>query len=152
VVLVALGVLVLLAATGTAKVPVLSAMFHTSTPGPTVSPSPTPIPSPAETVRIYMTAFSNLDIDRMQQLVCGRDAEEMRESMDILEEVVSFSDVTIDVSGLHYELIEEGQDTASVRVTGEMFTLILGEENVEEIDEVTHLVREDGTWKVCGEY
>jgi hypothetical protein len=148
-IVVGIGVLFILAATGTAEIPVLSPLFASPTPTPT----PTPRPSPADAARDFWQALAELDVDRMKELTCAAYQEEMEAAFGFAElgDLEELRDILeIDVSDLQFAVVSESGDDAVVRVYGTLKMSFLGQEESEQMDEEIELVMEHGEWKVCG--
>jgi hypothetical protein len=59
---------------------------------------------------------------------------------------------TSNMSGLKFTTTSQNGDTAAVHVEGEVIISLLGAAMPEEVNSTLTLIREDGKWKVCGEY
>jgi hypothetical protein len=57
-----------------------------------------------------------------------------------------------DMSDLKFATTSQNGNTAAVRVEGEIIVSLLGAAMPEKVNSTLKLIREDGKWKVCGEY
>jgi hypothetical protein len=57
-----------------------------------------------------------------------------------------------DMSDLEFTTTSQDGDTATVHVEGEIIVSLLGAAVPEEVNSNLKFIREDGKWKMCGEY
>lgn len=96
------------------------------------------------------------DLDGLRGSICDSQAS----VVDALEEegIMELMElVEVDLGGANFEVVNETDDTATVRVTGEITMSALGEEQTMTIDELlggeneVQLVKEGDDWKFCDE-
>lgn len=106
-------------------------------------------PSPLDTVQTAMESSLKGDIEDAMKFMCEKMREEApsKEQMDFLKETLS--KIEFDFADVKYELIEETNDTAKVKVLGSITAKTPTGEEKDEIDEVVTLIKEDGKWVIC---
>jgi len=104
---------------------------------------------PDQAAEQWFEALTKGDENALKDLTCTAQRESVTGVTGLL---ASAGEGTIlDLSGLSFKTTEQGGDTATVQVTGQMKITFLGQELNEGIDEAISMVKEDGQWKVCEE-
>lgn len=115
---------------------------------------------PAATVQAAFEKAVALDMDGLMELSCEQmrdeieaSREEIKLMTDMMEGLgINFKDIEYDMSGMHWDVLEETDSKAVVHMHGTMtmFAPGLGEETQDQ-DEKINLVKEGGNWKVCSQ-
>ena len=113
--------------------------------------------SPEAAAKDWMQAFADLDGNKIAARTCAEQQENLQEAGMWISAFTIFGQMTIgqesqiDISDLKYATISSTDDTAQVRVTGQVRAAILALSQAQDIDETWRMVREDGEWKWCGQ-
>jgi hypothetical protein len=77
----------------------------------------------------------------------------MREDMppqELIDEISKeLKQYEFDFSGLKYEVVEQTDEAATIRVHGTIAAKGPDEEKNDDMDETIEMINEDGHWKVC---
>lgn len=116
---------------------------------------------PAETVELWLQAFADSDYERMRELTCEAQRGQVDEMERAFSRTAELPEFQIDTSQITTEVVEQSDETATVRVSGELTMSVQGSElplNLAQLsayggaqqNDETPLIKEDGQWRVCG--
>lgn len=113
-------------------------------------------PTPEQVIQAFAEATYLFDADAMEQTVCRAMiasglSELVRQARNDVESgPIPWEEVQHDFSKLHYELVDQTERTAEVRLYG-IYTRTHPdmEDEVVEEDQVFSLIVEDGRWRFC---
>jgi hypothetical protein len=112
--------------------------------------------APEQAAKEWIQAIAELDGSKINALACSElqvDVEQVgigASGWSLFGQVVTGRPTEIDVSGLRFETIRSDVQTATVRVSGEVRTVVQSLSQSQTIDQPLLMVKEDGKWKVCG--
>lgn len=120
--------------------------------------------SPETVVDDYFAALAELDFDRMAELSCAADKDEIQAAAAELEQNLAtpgadLSELTLDTSGLTTTITERTADRAVVQIGGELTMSFQGLSMSFDVEQLTDgtigsegvVIRENGRWLVCSE-
>jgi hypothetical protein len=108
-----------------------------------------------DATRAWFQALANLDFDGVMKLTCAntrvRDeiGAKLDPFIDLKEELAALKG-QFDFSGLKFEEKSNDGQTATIHLSGKMVLRALGQSEPLDVFEDLTLVRENDTWKVCG--
>jgi hypothetical protein len=107
------------------------------------------------TIKGYFTAFSQIDRTALMACTCPTVQPEIEKAMTPMFQMAAQSsdwkkNLTIDVSKVTYEIVDQQQDSCKIKVGGEIvYTLPKKDPKTEPQTEEYTLSKENGRWKVC---
>lgn len=115
---------------------------------------------PVSTVQYAFEQAMTMNMDGLVEVSCEQmrdeieaSREEIRLMLEMMEGLgINLKDIEYDMSDMQWDLVEESDEKAVVRMHGTMtmYAPGLGEETQEQDEEVI-LVKEGGRWKVCSQ-
>lgn len=118
-------------------------------------------PSPADTAQAYINAIGDLNFERVAALTCEQyrgELEGIEQELGAMPTGMDLEDLDIDVSGITFEVIDQTDTSATVKVGGSFSFAMQGMEMSFDIEEMSDiigddtnvaLVKENGEWRVC---
>jgi predicted lipid-binding transport protein (Tim44 family) len=107
------------------------------------------------TLKGYFAAFSQIDRTGLLACTCPSVQQEMEKGMEPMYQVAAKNPdwrkvLTVDVSKVTYEIVEQQEDTCKIKVGGEI-SLVVDKKDPKTTpqNEEYTLTRENGRWKVC---
>lgn len=116
-----------------------------------------PSDSPEMAAKEWMTAFANLDGNKLAERTCAsQQANVQRAGMQIsilglFSQHMMDQQAKIDISGLSFSTLESSGNSAHVQVTGQIRVAILALSQTQVVDETWQMVKEGERWKWCGQ-
>jgi hypothetical protein len=113
--------------------------------------------SPEAAAKEWVQAFADMDGNKIAARTCAAQQENLQEAGMWVSAFTIFGDLLIgqqsqiDISDLQFTATSTGDDAAQVHVTGKIRVAILAFSQAQDIDETWRMVREDGSWKWCGQ-
>lgn len=115
-----------------------------------------PADSPEKAAKEWLEAWANLDGNKLAERTCDAQQETVQSgaiwlsAFAALGQMFTGQRTQADISDLRFVTISRSDDTAQVRVTGEIRTAVLAIAQKQQVDETWQMVREGGKWKWCG--
>jgi hypothetical protein len=111
--------------------------------------------SPEKAAREWLKAYLSLDGNKLLERTCIDRQADVQEAgtwlsaYGMLGEMLTGQKTKADISDLHFDLISETGNSASVHVYGVMSVAVLASFESQNVDEEWQMVKEDGKWKWC---
>lgn len=112
--------------------------------------------TPESAAEEWLEALANMDGNELLERTCAEQQGNVQEAglwlsaFAVLAQSFTGQQTEADISDLNFAVVDKSGDTARVRVSGQIRTAVLAVAQVQEVDEVWRMVREDGKWKWCG--
>jgi len=106
-------------------------------------------PGPEEAAQNALEATISGDFDTASKFFCNTMREDMPPQELIDEISKELKQYEFDFSGLKYEVVEQTNEAATIRVHGTIAAKGPDEEKNDDMDETIEMINEDGHWKVC---
>ncbi|MBZ0275065.1 MAG: hypothetical protein K8I60_02900 [Anaerolineae bacterium] len=128
---------------------------------PSATPTPDPEQDPAVVASLWFAGFLTADGTATGRYTCAEEAKTVSQAglvmgvlslfaTDFLQGYVPGASSEIDMTHTTYTVIQQGRETATVQIGGEMTFALSGGFVTRPVDGKLGLVYEDNRWKVCG--